>query len=96
MFKILIKRFVNEIRKRWRKSYSREFKKYSSIGHEELNATKEVIESGVLSQYLGAWHDDFYGGPKVKEFEKSKVFSMLSMQLRLIHGLLDWLLQSEQ
>ena len=79
------------------KAIQREFKKYNSIGHEELNAAKEVIESGVLSQYLGAWHDDFYGGPKVKEFEKKQqVFSMLSMQLRLIHGLLDWLLQSEQ
>ena len=30
----------------------------------------EVIDSGNLSQFVGAWHEDFYGGPKVKEFEK--------------------------
>lgn len=45
------------------------FKHYNPIGHEELAAAKEVIESGVLSQFIGAWHPDFLGGPKVKEFE---------------------------
>lgn len=47
------------------------FKKYNSIGQEELNAAKKVIETGVLSQYIGAWHEDFLGGPKVQEFEKA-------------------------
>ena len=46
------------------------FKKYNSMGPEEILAAKKVIESGVLSQFLGAWHEDFYGGPKVKEFER--------------------------
>jgi perosamine synthetase len=45
------------------------FKHYNSIGAEEVFAAKEVIESGVLSQFIGAWHPDFLGGPKVKEFE---------------------------
>ena len=45
------------------------FKRYNPIGVEEVQAAKQVIESGVLSQFLGAWHEDFYGGPKVKEFE---------------------------
>ena len=45
------------------------FKHYNSIGAEEVQAAKEVIESGVLSQFIGAWHPDFLGGPKVKEFE---------------------------
>jgi perosamine synthetase len=45
------------------------FKQYNPIGQEELNAAKEVIESGVLSQFIGAWHPDFLGGPKVREFE---------------------------
>jgi perosamine synthetase len=45
------------------------FKHYNSIGQEEVQAAKEVIESGVLSQFIGAWHPDFLGGPKVKEFE---------------------------
>lgn len=47
------------------------YTRYNSIGQEELNAAKKVIESGVLSQFLGAWHEDFYGGPKVREFEKN-------------------------
>lgn len=45
------------------------FKRYSPIGAEEVQAAKEVIESGVLSQFIGAHHPDFLGGPKVKEFE---------------------------
>src|SRR6056300_95755 len=48
----------------------KEFKKYNPLGIEELNAAKEVIDSGVLSQFLGCWHEDFYGGPKVREFER--------------------------
>jgi perosamine synthetase len=46
------------------------FKRYNPIGEEEVRAAKRVIESGVLSQFLGAWHEDFYGGPKVREFER--------------------------
>lgn len=45
------------------------FRHYNPIGAEEVQAAKEVIESGVLSQFIGAWHPDFMGGPKVKEFE---------------------------
>ncbi len=48
----------------------KEFKKYNPLGTEELEAAKKVIDSGVLSQFLGCWHDDFYGGPKVQEFEQ--------------------------
>ena len=47
-----------------------EFKRYNPIGIEEVNAATKVIESGVLSQFLGTWHEDFFGGPKVKEFER--------------------------
>lgn len=43
---------------------------YNSIGKEELNAAQKVIETGILSQYLGAWSPDFYGGKKVQEFER--------------------------
>jgi len=52
------------------KTIKAEFKRYNPIGEEEVQAAKEVIESGVLSQFLGAWHEDFYGGPKVREFER--------------------------
>lgn len=46
------------------------FKRYNSIGTEEVDAAKQVVESGVLSQFLGVWHEDFFGGPKVREFER--------------------------
>lgn len=52
------------------KTIQTEFKRYNSIGAEEVQAAKKVIESGVLSQFIGAWHEDFYGGPKVREFER--------------------------
>lgn len=45
------------------------FKRYNPIGIEEAEAAKQVIESGVLSRFLGTWHEDFYGGTKVREFE---------------------------
>lgn len=47
------------------------FKRYNSIGAEEVAAAKQVIESGVLSKFLGCWEPDFYGGPKVQEFERA-------------------------
>ena len=36
---------------------------------EEVEAAKAVIETGILSKYLGVDGDYFLGGPKVKEFE---------------------------
>jgi dTDP-4-amino-4,6-dideoxygalactose transaminase len=45
--------------------------RYNPIGTEEVNAAKAVMESGVLSQFLGAWSPDFLGGPKVREFERA-------------------------
>jgi perosamine synthetase len=44
---------------------------YNSIGAEELSAARSVVESGVLSSFLGRWGSDFLGGPKVKEFERN-------------------------
>jgi len=52
------------------KTITSDFKRYNPIGMEEVQAAKTVIESGVLSQFLGVWHEDFYGGPKVREFER--------------------------
>ena len=49
---------------------NKEFDVYNSIGNEEVIAATKVIKSGVLSKYLGCWHEDFYGGEKVKEFER--------------------------
>ena len=45
------------------------FPAYITIAEEEKRAVSRVIESGVLSRFLGAWHEDFYGGPEVRAFE---------------------------
>jgi perosamine synthetase len=52
------------------KTISTPFQLYNSIGVEEVTAAKAVVESGVLSKFLGRWGPDFLGGPKVKEFER--------------------------
>lgn len=46
------------------------FPDYVSIGDEEKNAVMEVLDSTVLSKYLGTWSTDFFGGPKVRELEQ--------------------------
>jgi perosamine synthetase len=46
------------------------FPAHNTIGPEEKQAAVEVLDSGNLSQFLGSWSDDFYGGPKVQEFER--------------------------
>ena len=53
------------------KTITKSFKRYNSIGKEEVDAAKAVVESGVLSRFLGCWDPDFYGGPKVQEFERA-------------------------
>lgn len=53
-----------------KKVVTKKFKPYNSIGIQELNAVTKVMKSGVLSKYLGAWNEDFFGGPKVQEFER--------------------------
>ena len=45
------------------------FPPHNTIGPEEKEAAQAVLDTGNLSQFLGAWSDDFYGGPKVQEFE---------------------------
>ncbi|MCE5181778.1 MAG: DegT/DnrJ/EryC1/StrS family aminotransferase [Anaerolineaceae bacterium] len=53
------------------KTIAKPFKRYNPIGKEEVDAAKAVVESGVLSKFLGCWEPDFYGGPKVQEFERA-------------------------
>lgn len=43
---------------------------YNSIGKEEVKTAEKVLKSGVLSRFLGCWHEDFYGGSQVRAFEK--------------------------
>jgi perosamine synthetase len=52
------------------KSIGSSFKRYNSMGKEEVDAAKAVVESGVLSQFIGSWEPDFYGGSKVQAFER--------------------------
>ena len=48
------------------------FPVHNFIGHEEKKAAIEVLDSGVLSQFLGSWDPVcFYGGKKVREFERN-------------------------
>jgi perosamine synthetase len=49
---------------------TRPFKAYRVIGAEEKQAASRVLDSGILSKYLGCWDPDFYGGPEVQAFEK--------------------------
>jgi dTDP-4-amino-4,6-dideoxygalactose transaminase len=53
------------------------FPAYNTITEAEKKAALEVLDSGNLSQFLGCWMDDFFGGPKVREFEEkwSKMFN---------------------
>ena len=46
------------------------FSHYDPLGVEEAKAAQDVIETGVLSRFLGSWAPDFFGGPKVQEFER--------------------------
>jgi perosamine synthetase len=40
-----------------------------TIGKEEEKEVAKVIKSGILSRFLGVWHDDFFGGPEVRSLE---------------------------
>ena len=46
------------------------FPRYNTIDEAEIKAVTEVLREGTLSKYLGVWHEDFYGGEKIQEFEK--------------------------
>ena len=46
------------------------FPAYKIIGEEEKKEVMRVLDSGVLSKYLGCWDPDFYGGPEIQLFEK--------------------------
>jgi len=55
-----------------KKVIAQPFTPYNSIGKEEVEATRRVVEKGVLSKFLGCWKlPDFYGGEKVKELEQA-------------------------
>lgn len=46
------------------------FRRYNSIGKEELDAATKVISSGVLSSFVGSWSPSFHGGEQVQALER--------------------------
>ncbi|MDD5431177.1 MAG: DegT/DnrJ/EryC1/StrS family aminotransferase [Candidatus Pacebacteria bacterium] len=46
------------------------FPAYKVIGSAEKKAAIRVLNSGILSKFLGCWDPDFYGGPEILKFEK--------------------------
>jgi len=46
------------------------FPAYVTVGAEEKESVCRVIDSGVLSRYLGAWHEQFMGGTEVQALER--------------------------
>ena len=46
------------------------FPRQITIGDEEKSAVAEVLDSGVLSDFLGTWSPQFYGGPRVQKLER--------------------------
>ena len=46
------------------------FPAYKVIGKEEKKAVARVLNTGLLSHYLGCWDKLFYGGPQVRALEK--------------------------
>lgn len=49
---------------------TKKFPGYNTIGEEEKKAVMDVMDSGVLSKFLGCWDPDFFGGPKIQELEE--------------------------
>jgi hypothetical protein len=45
------------------------FPAHVTVGAEEKAAVMKVIDSGILSNYLGAYHENFMGGAQVRECE---------------------------
>ena len=57
------------------KTIQKPFTRYNPIGIDEVEAATEVLKSGKLSPFIGAWLVDtefggFYGGKKVQTFER--------------------------
>lgn len=44
---------------------------FSPIDNTELERVKNVFNSKIFSQYLGAWHKNFFGGPEVQNLEQN-------------------------
>ena len=45
------------------------FPRYNTIGKEEIDAANRVLESGILSGFVGAEGEGFNGGEEIKKLE---------------------------
>jgi len=52
-------------------AFKKSLEHYNSIGKEEIVAVEAVMKTGCLSRFLGAYSEDFYGGPAVRQFEEA-------------------------
>jgi len=50
-------------------AFTRPLVAYNPYGEEEVTAATDVIRSGCLSSFIGAWGEGFLGGPQVRAFE---------------------------
>jgi perosamine synthetase len=50
-------------------AFTRTLSAYNPYGEEEVQAATDVIRSGCLSSFIGAWGEGFLGGPQVRAFE---------------------------
>jgi len=48
----------------------KELPNYSVMGEGEARKAYEVVKNGILSDYLGCWGDNFFGGEEVQAFER--------------------------
>lgn len=51
-------------------AFTKVLKPYNPYGEEEVEAATNVIRSGCLSSFIGAWGEGFLGGPQVRAFEE--------------------------
>ncbi len=52
-------------------AFDYELDKYLTLGTEEQNAVQEVMQTGLLSGFIGAACPEFNGGPKVQELQNN-------------------------
>ena len=60
--------------KKKQKIIKKQIKEFNLIGREEVLAANEVVRSKTLSKFLGESMEDYFGGPKVRLFEKKYEF----------------------
>ena len=53
-----------------KKEINKTFSRYNTIGIEEVRAVTKVLESGILSDFVGAPGEKFLGGKTVRKFEQ--------------------------